>query len=101
MYEITDIIIDKKSGLKAIILTITDDGFLVGFLKENQTSEHIENNIQYLFEADEKIFFKKPNLNELKEYVEFKKFLLDREIEIFERGEYEDIDILISNLKGC
>jgi len=100
MYELTDIIIDENNGFKAIVINnIDSDGFLVGYLSENKISHNIEGNIQYINKLEKTSYYRKPNLNDLKEYVAFKKHLLDREIEIFERKEYDDINVLISNLK--
>lgn len=101
MYELTDIIIDESNGFKAIVINDTDnDGFLVGYLNENKIADDIDGNIQYINKAEKTSHYKKPNFEELKQYVAFRNHLLDREIEIYEREEYDNIDFLISNLKG-
>lgn len=100
MFKTTDIIIDESNGFKAIVINnIDNDGFLIGYLNENKIADDIDGNIQYINKLEKTSYCRKPNLEDLKQYVSFKKHLLDREIEIFERDEYDDIDILISNLK--
>lgn len=95
----TDIVIDIKSKKEAIVLSIsTQEEYLLGF-KDGTFGEGLANNICYVVSENKITFKKKPNFEELKQYVAFKHHLLEREIEIFERNEYDNIDILISNLR--
>lgn len=106
MFEPTDIILDKQNGLTAIVLNVCEseneygNGILICYLT-NESKDDIDN-IQFISKLDFEMiaFYRKPNLEELKQYVAFKKYLLNREVEIYERDKYNDIDVLISNLKG-
>jgi len=106
MFESTDVIFDKQNGLTAIVLNVFEskneygNGILVCYLT-NKSKDDIDN-IQFISKLYFEMiaFYRKPNLEDLKQYVSIKKHLLDREIEIYERDKYNDIDVLISNLKA-